>query len=355
VFSTDLSFDQAITIVRGLEKSVDTIYWKASVEQKTHTLDPSASRSGRYLIEALFDPSLKFYNVSYTAFPPDDLQDASESKNQLAFDGSQHTFLAHDIRSGGITNNRTDFSSAYVYSGLQFSQEGLLPGLPNIFSFMATSRDNDSKSGLLSSFLMDWKTGKNSFTISEDGVLNIVAEVKLLNTTDCPTTVSLFYDTQRGGGIASAVIKYRQLDENRVEREKELCNWTVETKQNDKGQWVPYKTLYKEFISSGRLFFTLEATFDVVEINPSIKSDQFVLSMPDGYFVDDFTKKLRYKVGVPIDEDRAIEDFMECHGFTGNVPDHMKRGDVFRYALMGIGIIMIIIWLFRIIPRWRGR
>ena len=354
VFPGDLPFSQVVDIVRGLEKQVDTLYWKALVEQKFYGFDSAVTIEGELRVEAFFDPARKFYNVSYTTFPPGVMKnDRSGDIDQLAFGGNQYTFLAHNRKEGGITNDRMDFPSSHWFSGLVFAPEGLLPGLPNIFSLMAILGD-DGRADLLSSFLADWKTGKNQFFINEEGVLNIIAEVKLKKTTDCPASVSLFYDMQKGGIITSAVVTYRQFDENRIEREKELCSWTIETKQNSDGQWVPFKTSYKEFLSSGRLSATLEATFEEVKINPPIKSDLFVLSMPDGYYVDDFTKNLRYKVGMPIDEDQAIENFMRRHDLTGDVPPQMKRWFFLRYISTGIGIVLILIVLYRMVRRWRG-
>ena len=355
VFPADLSFDQAINIIRGLEKQVDTLYWKASIEQKYYGFDSTVTMHGELRVEAFFDPSRKFYNVSYTTFPPDVVKnDSSAVVDQLAFGGGQYTFLAPNRKLGGITNDRMDFPSSRLFSGLVFAPEGLLPGLPNVFSLMA-SIDSDGRADLLSSFLSGWKAGKNQFSINEEGVLSVFAEVKLEKTTDCPASVSLLYDTQKGGIITHAVVKYRQLDENGIEQEKELCNWTVETKKNNEGLWVPLKTSYKEFLSSDRLSTTLEATFEVVEINPSIKSDQFVLSMPDGYYVDDFTQKMRYKVGTPFDVDEAVEDFMRAKGLTGNVPPQVRRGNTLRYILMGTGILLIAIGLYQKIQQWRRR
>lgn len=351
VFSTELSFDQAIGIVRGLEKQVETLYWKASVEQKFYGYDSAVTIEGKFQIEAFFDPSRRFYNVMYVSLPPNDVKDASEARHQLAFGGNQYTFLDHGLKQGGITNNRTDSPLSHLYTGLLFSQDGLLPGLPNIFSFMGSTR-RDGRADLLSSFLSDWKVGKIQFSINEEGVLNVIAEVKLENTANCPTTVTLFYDTRKGGIITNADVKYRRPGESGIEQEIELCRWMVEARQNSDGKWIPSKTTYKEFISTGQLFATLEATFESVEINPSINSNHFVLSMPDGYYVDDFIQKLRYKVGTPIDEDRAIEKFMNKHGFTGDMPQR-QRGNYIRYILMGTGVILIFIGLYRLVLKRR--
>jgi len=347
-FSAELSYQQVFDIVRGLEKQIDMLYWKASVEQKIYGEDLIVSGQNKYDIEAFFDPTRKLYNVSYTMLPPDGITNGLSLSNRLAFDGNQYTFLDDSRKRGNITNNRMDSPTSYLHSGLLFSQEGLLPGLPSIFSFRAITRDSDSRADTLSSFLPEWKT-KSKFIISEDGILNIIAEIKLLGTTNCPATVTLLYDMQKGGIVTSAVVRYKQLNEKKVEQEKELCNWAIEVKQNDKEKWVPYKIFYKEFTSAGRLGITLEATFDKVEINPPVESDMFVLSMPDGYSVDDFVNKLRYRVGTPFNEDRAIEDFMRNHDLTGNVPPQVKHWTMLRYTLMGMGIIMILIALARMI------
>jgi hypothetical protein len=73
--------------------------------------------------------------------------------------------------------------------------------------------------------------------------------------------------------------------------------------------------------------------------------------MPDGYYVDDFTQKLRYKVGTPVGEYEAINNFMRSHGITGNVPLPQQHMTPLQYVLMGIGIVMILIALYSMLMK----
>lgn len=339
--SEELSFDKAFNIVQGCERQIGTLHWRASVDYKVYGPDLNVSLQDKYTIEAFFDPVHKFYNITYKKFPPTEIKSPLVVTNQMAFDGNNYTYLDQTCGNGGISHNKSDFPSSYRFSGLLYSQEGALPGLPNIFSLKATTHNDDSRTDLLSSFFRSWKDSKNTkYIIDDDGVLNITVDTKLLCTTDCPASIALSYDTKKGGIISNIVVRYKQLDENKIVQEKELCSWKVDTELNGNGKWVPTKTIYSEF-AAGRLFATLEAIFESVDINTSIKDDQFVISMPDGVYVDDFIKKIRYKVGTPIDEDKAIDAFMRSNDLTGDVPAQIRQGSMLRYFLMGVGLLVM--------------
>lgn len=351
--STEVTLEKAFDIVRSLEKETKILYWNSSVEQKFYGHNLKVTVQSKYVIEAFFDPSRKLYNVTYVISPPrNDTKRILGLTTQLAYDGKQYTFLDHNRKEGCITKDRSDCPSSHLFSGLYYAQEGLCLGLPNIMAYKTTSRNNDSKVDLLSTFFHGWKNTTNQYEIKDDGVLSIFAHIKLLDTTDCPVIVALDYNTMKGGIITSAVVKYKQLDENKTVQEKVLCNWTVETKQKTDGKWVPTKTSYQEF-AAGRLFASFEANFESVEINPITRPDLFVISMPDGTYVDDYIEKLRYKVGDIFEEDQAIEAFMQTHGLTGDIPIKMRRGNTIRYILMGTGIILICIAIFQMIQKRR--
>jgi hypothetical protein len=93
--------------------------------------------------------------------------------------------------------------------------------------------------------------------------------------------------------------------------------------------------------------------FSSVEINPPIEKNMFNVSFPNGTFVEDFVVKKVYKVGDPVDEDKAIDDFIQRYGFTGDITLPQQRMTPLRYFLMGVGIAMVLFALYQMIQKWR--
>gem|GEM_PF-5984779 len=65
----------------------------------------------------------------------------------------------------------------------------------------------------------------------------------------------------------------------------------------------------------------------------------------------DYNAKIFYRVGDPVDIDRAVDDFIQRHGFTGDITLPKRQLALWQYICMGIGIIMILIALYSMLMK----
>jgi len=98
-------------------------------------------------------------------------------------------------------------------------------------------------------------------------------------------------------------------------------------------------------------------TFSSVEKNIPLTKETFAPKLPEGYSVDDFVKKMSYKVGEPINKKEARREFARSYdtSIAKKIANSNTSGNaiVLRVVLVGLGTAMILFGLWRSIRRRR--
>jgi hypothetical protein len=322
VVATEVDPDTALKTILSLEKESAAFRWKGSATPGSLRSDTKVEE--KYFFEVIYEPSSKRHwaAVSVGAQPGD-----PHPTHFLSFNGKQFESLEmYGSNDGQGTiflegKQRGVHARFWISSGTPFI--GVSSGIHGVCDFMPVSPPD-----LLSSHLTEWIKNKQlvSITEVEKGVWIVVANVTiwtLPGANNPRTRIELRYDIGKGGVITEQKILAQRLDFTRLSvTDIPVMNWEITHVLNPKNQWVP-KSIYRTDESVLRY---VKIDFEEFEVNPPLKEDSFKINFPDGVYVDDFTKIMRYKVGAPIDENKAIEDFMRRHDLTGDVPDQTADG-----------------------------
>ena len=212
-----------------------------------------------------------------------------------------------------------DTKGAYAWFGIGF------PGQ------ITLQDDGIYETRALSSVLLEWNSRGFPISIQELSQDKWVIEAKIIIPTGAERVIIMHILPREGIVVffsRASHFREKVYEELRVE---------VDVVKTEEGAMVP-RSMYV-LRPLDRIMDCV--TFSCVEINPPVKKDMFSVSFPDGTEVDDYVAKRIYKIGDPINEDRAINDFMVLHGLTGEsfLP---KRSNTLRCILLGTGVIIII-------------
>jgi len=124
---------------------------------------------------------------------------------------------------------------------------------------------------------------------------------------------------------------------------------SVEFTKSQQGDFLP-STMREVYPLDKRM---TEIRYIDVNLNPQIDDGMFQIVILDNTYVTDYITKTYYRIGDPVDEDKAIYDFMQRHGFTGDVPLPTQRMGLLQYILMGVGVVMILFALYSMLLKRR--
>ena len=119
------------------------------------------------------------------------------------------------------------------------------------------------------------------------------------------------YDVNKGGVITQQRIIAQQLSLLPIIRvvDHVVENWEIIHEQNSQNQWVPKSIIGTDRSMLGSVLGYSKIVFDEFEINTPLEEDSFSIIFPDGTRISDFITRMRYRIGEPIDEERAREIF----------------------------------------------
>jgi hypothetical protein len=356
----ELSLDKAIVIVKNAERQVSTLEWSANI---TRTFSPPKSSQAQGSVSTLsvfglYDFSSEYYRVEFRETVRESTEKAIDASYSigLSYDGKTCcTWQGMKIEadryrgSGIITNNINEawHHDANVQKN-RLRRLGLVTGLPGIvYSRIIEEQEDDGVR--LSDTLVKWAKTTINVSVNVDDTKNYIHfladEPTLIENTRLRT--SIFFDIKRG------VIS--EMEHSRVKAGDVIpfCKWEVEFGEDKESENVslPRRIVYQDYANYNK--YVLE--YKSVVVNPKRTSKDYLCEIPKGITVEDTVKKLMYRIGDPVDEDKAIEKFMTLHGLTGNVPSKMTLGGIVRYVLIGAGCLLIIIALILKILEYRGR
>lgn len=345
--ANEVAYPQALSIVKNLEKSVDAIKFttSSSVNKNTHTSFTYDASQKRYLLEG-----------SYTNEWTQGTNPHISCKYAISFDGKQYREYSQCVpgirqpqsneRCDGIIS--IDLSDSPLNKNTRFDDYGLTIGSPLLFfDYYAALHDKSlCDTTVFSKFLERWHSNgalksirelnQNEWEIAASFVLPDGVQVRLVAT----------YNLSKGGVVTN--VKYYCRDPDNSSLGEVLENeYLVEFQEKN----FP-KRITKKHWRKGE---SLLVEYDTFATHSGSSISDYSLSFPDGTFVDDFIKSIRYRVGDPINVDKAIDEFMQRHGLTGDFPKKTFRNNAIRFTLIGAGLILIGIAVYQMLQQKRRR
>jgi hypothetical protein len=359
VFGDEIPTEQALVVMKNLEKRICGISFSTVSTVETPFLNEMSVTydwvQQSYLIES--KKISKWDNGTANAV---------SCYEKISFDGI--TFLEweqcvqginlpkNDVRCTSIITN--DLSDSPLNKRFCDFKNGIGLGFPLLFFDLYSPYYKTKKSDqfiyepkCFSVYLEHWKkTSELKSIVEKDKNLwEITAEFELKF--DNLVRLVIEYDIEKGGYITN--IKYYSTPRGSKDKQKFFLEneFIVDTEQNEKKEWGP-KSLYKIILNKDKeILFQYKNVSFFSRTSP----EMFRFDLPDGTFVNDYITKRYYKVGDIVEEDKAIDRFMQRHGLTGNVPRKTTLGGIVRYVLIGAGCLLIIIALVLKILEYRGR
>lgn len=366
---SEIRYEDVLNVVKSCEKEIHALRWKVRMEITTL---PIAGQSGQTqgfekspaFAEVLLDFHAKRFKVEEKKQEYGVMRDNSVVKymheESSAYDGSNysawkrntHQKPGTDLYQGSSGEIIGDFDSSVVarqfLEGGGLAAVGFRTGVPCFFlpDFIK------SETKFFSEFLAEWKENRKLIALFRQNDGDIIIYAKIYPEYMGQYVAKIVYSPGKKGIITeySTLLSYS----NETGDGESYACWLTRCKQSQGGDWVP-TTVFLSMPLLGPNGYNTELHYEDFEYLPKIPVEEFRVDFPIGAEVSDHVAKMFYKVGDPIDEDRAIDDFIQLYGFTGDVPSHMRHWNVLRYVLMGIGIFMILIALYRIIQRWRKK
>ena len=239
---------------------------------------------------------------------------------------------------GVITKDLDDavLNRQFVESG--FGRIGLMSGFPTIFRL--TIGDFLPFTFTLSGFLKENRTNVVSSNMLESGEIVIMLSFrwKAEKNRWLALTTEVQFDP------ASCVVTKQRVYYTNFDSVREFSE-TMPSFVTYNGKKALDRIIFRHTISD-RIIDEVEIQFENFEINPPVDASVFQLEFPEGVHVEDYVDKKYYKVDDPMDEEKAVYEFMQRHGFTGNITLPKRQMVLWQYILMGIGIVMILIALY---------
>ncbi|MDR2171948.1 MAG: hypothetical protein LBP59_17525 [Planctomycetaceae bacterium] len=359
-----LRYEDAIKVMKSCEKKMGVFRWK--FEAQTIMPGKSINSEQRYVTrtaEVLYDWKSKRFRIHRTgqefATLPDNTTVEYKSEIFIAYDGSIYSgwkkstpkvstpnFYAGS--SGEITNNLDNAHTVRFFnefSGL--TAIGLRVGVPCLFQPLLVKSDIK----VLSEYLSEWQKENKIVDLFRLNDGNIVIYAKIYDEPISHYITKIVYSPNKNGIITeySTLLSY-----SKESGDGKLYAQTItECKQNDNGVWTPAKiSLTQPFIGRG---INSELIYHNFEILSRAKSNEFQVTFPDETEVDDYITKKFYRVGRMVDEDKKIDEFIQRHGLTGDIPIRKESGVIFNYIFMSIGVLMVFIGFLIIIRKWRSK
>jgi hypothetical protein len=342
IVANEIPIDNAIQIIKGTEKNYNFLSWNVSI-QYTFAPPTTKKRTENSVVNAIYDNKSGKYNIESSSHVVEGLESSERADFfwGLTFDGSMYSHwhtneIANKSAQSGLGIITDDIKKASFHrqhiQAWQLKTFGLVTGMPTIYSRIIFGEDNQLTK--FSDIIVEWAKKKSIISVDMDNATSIIV-FSVEEPTNIENTVlktHIVFDIPKGA-ISQAELK--QVQPN---TEKVYASWKTEFKMNEKQEYVPKITTYHNFAN----FETWQFKYVSVNTNTKLSSNDFICKFPDGITVEDTVKKMRFRIGNPFDEDKAISDFMIRHGLTGNVPVKTTSGGIVRYVLIVVGSLIIL-------------
>jgi hypothetical protein len=369
--TSEIGFNEVIKVVKSCEKKVGILKWKFESQMRVAPSsvtigvprDDTLPSSLKRISEVLFDPYSKRYKIHLTGEEigvlPDKTSILYNHETVIAYNGSAYSAWKkntpknkdrnriYDGYEGEIINDLSDgrLVKFFITDG-GFAMSGFRTGVPCIFQPLLI----EAEAKLFSEYISDWQKENRIIGLYRQNDGTIIIYAKIYDDPISHYITKVVYSPEKNGIITdySILLSYSKESGDG----KLYAQFVTKCKQNDKGIWVPSE------ISMSLPFFgpngvNNEFIYRDFEIISRVPASEFQITFPDGTKIEDYVSKKSYKVGSIVDEDKKIDDFIQRHGLTGDVPvKSPSYGQFIRYILITIGGLMIIISLFFKIRKW---
>jgi hypothetical protein len=359
LLGNNIDIDKAVTVIKSLESNIKTMEWDVTIHksqvQDGKSVDLPFSRKSH----VVYEPNKKIYHATIEG---NGMAVNSRGDTALSFfiistsfDNNQYRAWRRTSESpkdllnakffgmGIVTKSEKDAASIYNAKNNIASDFGVVTGLTSI---VCIADKTETVVIFLSDYIKQKQKQRKKISIREnsDGLWEIVT-VEKLGSIDFD--VHIIYDVKKGG-----IIQKYQWSQIKDGVTYILREYDIQTVKNDDGDWIPFSITAIENIKPGTRNKTLVEYSNVRIYRHSLDASRFQLDFPDGIYVEDQIKQMYYKVGNPLDEDKAISDFMTRHGLTGNVPYKSTYGNIVRIILITLGGLMILASIILYIRKW---
>jgi hypothetical protein len=358
LFGNNIDIDKAVTVIKSLESNVKAIEWDVSINKqqlrKWKTIDSPFQRKSHILYVPSKRQCLVLINGQNIAMNSDGKQELSSFTAEMSFDGKIYSAWRingqYEVSSkiptfglGMITNSEKEITQIYDIKNAQGNDFGITTGLMSLF---CNSYQKDVIPTYFSEYIKQ-KSRKDKDVIvqeSSDGCWKILTKEKFASV---DFDVQIIYDLKKRGIITDYKWSYTHDGVEYI-----LLKYDIQNIEQQDGTWVPYKIVVTENVGDDVVNKTYLEYSNVHIYQTFFKDNHFQVNFPNGIHVEDKIKKMYYKVGDILDEDKAISDFMTRHGLTGNVPYKSTYGDIIRIILITIGSLMILASIILYIRKW---
>ncbi|MDR2406771.1 MAG: hypothetical protein LBE13_01465 [Bacteroidales bacterium] len=354
----NIDIDKAVTVIKSLESNVKAIEWDVSINKqqlrKGKTIDSPFQRKSHVLYVPSKRQCLVLVNGQNIAMNSEGKQELSTFATGMSFDGK--TYSAWRINGqykvssnpptfglGMITNSENEITQIYDIKNAQGNDLGITTGLMSLF---CNSYQQDAIPIYFSEYIKQ-KSRKDEGVIiqeSSDGCWKILTKEKFASV---DFDILIVYDLKKKGIITDYKWSYTH-----DEVEYILLKYDIQNIEMQDGIWVPHKIIVTENVGDDVINKTYLEYSNIQVYQTFFKDNHFQVNFPNGIHVEDKIKKMYYKVGNPLDEDKAISDFMTRHGLTGNVPYKSTYGNIVRIILITLGGLMILASIILYIRKW---
>jgi hypothetical protein len=362
ISASQVLISDLIKVAKSHEKNNYVFHWQCQRKQGSYSdinkLDTIDSKGQIENYDVFFDTYRKQYNVhgNMCRLWTGGDSDYISIEVGFSFDGKTYTCWKR-AKSGKVLPTEEDHGECQISRDLSdveqdvnvFSQtngvyQGIGFGVPG---FVTVNTYDYYGAEKISEVFQQWEKKKRSISINENQEnqkVEIEVRVDRIQGTD-DYFLKMLYDP------STNIIEHAELFSKYNGKQYVMTIYDVEFQKDENGNRFP-KLVKEIYPLDHRVILTSYSSF---KTNPQLSKDIFQTTIPDGIYVTDYITKRYYKVGDIVEEDKAIDRFMQRHGLTGNVPSKTTLGGIVRYVLIGAGCLLIIIALILKILEYRGR
>ena len=348
-----------IQISKNHAKQAKSLQWECSRKdgkfqyEKQLSFDALDSQGQIEKYEVFFDPISRKFNIrgNMTVRWIGGTNNYTSIDIQYAFDGVAYRCWKKEKEGremppekmtgqGQISRDLSDldYDTKSFFDAKGFKQ-GILPGIPG---FILTHTYSYYGMERICDVFETWEKENRVDSIKKvDDKIEITARVDVLQGSS-DFFLRVIYDP------TSDTIEHGTVF-SRFEGENVMEFYEVIFRTNEQGFRVPDSIKIVMPLDKRAIIVTYHS-FRFVD---TIQAELFQFIFPDGIYVNDHIAHKYFKVGDLLNEDKAIDEFIQRHGLTGDVPLQVRRGNTLRYVMMCAGLILIGIALYQMVQKWR--
>jgi hypothetical protein len=357
-----LPAQKALTVIESLEKKFQVIKWSAHcVETQLATASDTTSviktKPGFFDSQIVFDSVGRRYRIEMKQVSEWINGDAPWMGMVSGFSFDGEVYRGWERQKHGMElpseQDRPAFGDISKNRNEQPSREDLVD-----FGCTATGLGymppyfwdgGESPNQPLSRLLRKWLDERRDVSVVENGngAWTIATRVRYGALDGCHLRIR--YDPTKGGVVTGAqwvvVEKGHDYENARLD---------IELQKVADGIWVP-KTA-RRISCLNRPPDMVVTSFEGIEVNPSVGTTTFQMEFPKGTRVSDHIRKMYYVAGTDVDQQLAIQAFMERYNITGNVPPFKMSLSLGRAVALVVSLVLVILMIAILaVHRWKRK